>query len=54
MLAVKGAVMRHHGGKVVPEQSAKDEKAENGLIEDAGTTTREYACVFIFQIEGYK
>ena len=36
---------------MVPEQPAKGEKAENGLIEEAGKTTREYACVFISQIE---
>ena len=50
LLAVNGAVMKHHGGKVVPEQPAKGEKAENGLIEEAGKTTREYACVFISHV----
>ena len=51
LLAVKGTVMKHHGGKVVPEQPAKGERAENGLMEEAGKTTREYACAFISQIE---
>ena len=51
LLAVTGAVMRQHGGKVMPEQPAKGEKAENGLIEEAGKTVREYACTFISQIE---
>ena len=44
--------MKPHGGEVVPEQPAKGEKAEHGLIEEAGKTTREYACAFISQIEG--
>lgn len=51
LLAVKGAVMNHHRGKVIPEQPAQGEKAENGLIEEAGKTVREYACTFISQIE---
>lgn len=51
LLAVKGAVMGHHGGKVVPEQPARGENAENGLIEEAGETAREYACAFISQME---
>ena len=50
-LAVKSAVMRHHGGKVIPEQPAKGEKAENGLVEEAGKTIREYTCTFMSQIE---
>lgn len=51
LLAVKWAVMKHHRGKVTPWQLANDETAEKGLIEGAGKTTREYACVFISQIE---
>ena len=51
MLAVKGAVMKHHGGKVIPEQAAKGERAENGLVQAAGKTVREYACTFISQVE---
>ena len=43
--------MKHHGGKVIPELPAEDEKAENGLVEEAEQTTREYACAFISQIE---
>ena len=30
LLAVKGAVVKRHGGNVIPEQPAKGEKAENG------------------------
>lgn len=43
--------MKHHGGKAIPDQPAKAEKAENGLVEEAGKTIREYACTFISQIE---
>ena len=41
MLAVKNAVI----------QPAKGEKAENGLVEEAGKTIREYICTFLSQIE---
>ena len=50
-MVVKDAVMRYHGGKIVPETPAVGEKAENGLIEEAGKTVREYVCTFISQIE---
>ena len=35
-LAVRSAVMKYHGGLVIPESPAKGEKAGNGLIEEAG------------------
>ena len=31
MLAVRSAMMKYHGGKVVPDPPAKEEKSENGL-----------------------
>ena len=43
--------MKYHGGVVIPEGPAKGEKAENGLIEEAGKTVREFVCTFISQIE---
>ena len=52
MLAVRSAVMKYHGGIVIPESPAKGEKAENGLVEEAGKTVREFVCTFISQI-GY-
>jgi hypothetical protein len=51
LLAVRSALMRYHGGIVIPESPAKGEKAENGLIEEAGKTVREFVCTFISQIE---
>ena len=44
--------MKYHGGIVIPESPAKGEKAENGLIEEAGKTIREFVCTFMSQIEG--
>ena len=32
MLAVRNALMKYHGGVVIPESPAKGEKTENGLI----------------------
>ena len=51
ILALKNAVMQYHGGVCIPEQPAKGEKAENGLIEEAGKNIREYICTFFSQIE---
>ena len=51
MLSVRSAVVKYHGGIVIPENPAKREKAENGLIEEAGKTVREFVCTFISQIE---
>ena len=51
LLVVKEGVMKYHGGIMIPEVPAKGEKAENGLIEEAGKTVREYICTFIAQIE---
>ena len=51
ILAVRNAVMKYHGGIVIPEAPAKGEKADNGLIEEAGKTIREYVCTFLSRIE---
>ena len=51
LLAVRNALMRYHGGVMIPECPAKGEKAENGLIEEAGKTVRDLVCTFISQIE---
>ena len=47
LMAVKNAVMQYHGGVCIPEQPAQGEKAENGLIEKAWKTIREYFCTFL-------
>lgn len=51
LLAVRSAVMKYHGGIIVPEGNAKGERAEKCLIEEAGKTIREFVCTFISQIE---
>ena len=51
LLAVRNAVMKYNGGIMIPEAPATGEKAENGLIEEAGKTIREYFCTFLSQIE---
>ena len=51
LLAVRSAVMKYHGGIIIAGGPAKGEKAENGLIEEAGKTIREFVCTFISQIE---
>ena len=50
LLAVRNAVLKWHGGIMIPEAPAKGEKAGNGLIEEAGKTVREYFCTFPSQI----
>ena len=49
MLASRSAVIKYHGGIMIPESPAKGEKAENGLIEEACKTIREYVCTFLSQ-----
>ncbi len=51
IIALGEAVMKYHGGIVIPERPAKGENAEHGLTEEAGQTVREYVCRFIYQIE---
>ena len=51
LLAVRNAVIKYHGGVIISEAPAKGEKAENGLIEEAGKTIREYVCTFLSAIE---
>ena len=49
-----GGPKRHHEvpwGDCDPEGLAKGEKGENGFIEEAGKTVREFVCAFISQIE---
>ena len=51
LMAVRNAIVKYHGGIAIPEGHAKGEKAENGLIEEAGKTVRGFVCAFISQIE---
>ena len=50
--AVKDALGRFHGGRVVPEQPAKGESPSNGIVEEAGKTVRGFTRVLKEQIEG--
>ena len=49
--AVRDAVSRFHGGRVIPEAPAKGESQSNGIVEEAGKTIREYTRVMKDQIE---
>ena len=51
MLAVRSAVMKYNGRIMIAEGPTKGEKAEDGMIEEAGKTIREYVCTFLSQIE---
>ena len=51
LLAFRNAVITYHRGIMIPEGPAKGEKAENGLMEEANKTIREYFCTFLSQIE---
>ena len=49
--AVREAVSKFHGGRVIPEAPAKGESQSNGIVEEAGKTVREYTRVLKDQIE---
>ena len=49
--AVRDALARYHGGKVVPETPPRGESQSNGAVEEAGKIVREYARVLKEQIE---
>ena len=41
IMAVRDALARFHGGRVVPERPPKGESQSNGAVEEAGKTVRE-------------
>ena len=49
--SVMNALAKCHGGRVVPETSAKGESQSNGRAEEAGKTIRGFARVLKFQLE---
>ena len=51
--AVRDALARYHGCKVVPESPPRGESRSNGAIEEAGKTVREYVRVLKEQVEHY-
>ena len=44
--ALRDALGRYHGGKVIPEQPPPGESQANGRVEEAGKTLRGYVKVF--------
>ena len=40
MVAVKEALGKFHGGRIIPEESPKSESQSNGAVEEAGKTVR--------------
>ena len=51
LVAVRDAVGRYHGGRIIPELPAKGESQSNGAVEEAGKTVREYTRVLKEQVE---
>ena len=49
--AVRDALAKYHGGKVVPEDPPRGESQSNGVVEEAGKTTREFVRVLKEQVE---
>ena len=49
--SVISALAKYHGGRMVPEKSAKGESQSNGRAEEAGKTVRGFARVLKFQLE---
>ena len=51
IVALRTAVGRYLGGRVVPEDIPRGESQSNGTVEEAGKTVREYALVLKEQLE---
>jgi len=51
IVAVREAVAKYHGGRVIPEAPAKGESPSNGTVEEAGKTAREFTRVLRYQLE---
>ena len=51
IMAVRDALARFHGGRIIPEGPPKGESQSNGAAEEAGKTVREYVRVRKEQIE---
>ena len=51
IVAVRNAIAKYHGGRVIPEGPAKGESPSNGAIEEAGKTVREFTRVLKDQLE---
>ena len=53
IVAVREALARYHGGKVIQESPPKGESQSNGAVENAGKTVREFVRVLKEQVEEY-
>ena len=51
IVAVREALGRFHGGRIIPESPPKGESQSNGVIEEAGKTVREFTRVLKEQVE---
>ena len=51
IVAVRDALAKFHGGRVIPESPPRGESQSNGTVEEAGKTVREYLRVLKEQIE---
>ena len=51
IVAVREALARRHGGRVVPEKPAVGEKQSNGTVEEAGKSVRDMALTLKDHIE---
>ena len=50
-MAVREALARRHGGRIVPEKPAVGEKQSNGTVEEAGKSVRDMAMTLKDHIE---
>ena len=50
-MAVRDALGKYHGGRIIPEAPPKGESQSNGHVEEAGKTIREFAVVMKEQLE---
>ena len=50
IVAVREALAKYIGGRVIPEAPAKGESQSNGAVEEAGKTVREFVRVYKEQL----
>ena len=53
IVAIRDALAKYHGGRVVQEGPPRGESQSNGAAEEAGKTVREYTRVLREQVEHY-
>merc|ERR1711923_347645 len=45
IVAVRDAISKYHGGKIIIDKSPKDESQSNGAAGEAGKTVREFILI---------